>query len=214
MTYLGACWGEDVWLCVRTVKWWRSYGNSLNIQASVVRWGPALATPLSPAVHPNTGWQQPHQKSKADYITCLSPSSDRESVQQCYHSNTLYYLRDRSKLAVRGSHSSSVSIHGQVWWTVWRRKQQLNHICGDGLKQNIDHADHFHPTSSPQKTERNQVPKQVPWMDTRGEWFPVKKDVSTSKPQMWPGTPSWMMHQSWPSRNSEMEPGVEEHCSP
>lgn len=62
-----------------------------------------------------------HQKSKADSITCLSMSSERESVQHCYHSNTLYYLRDRSKLAVGGSRSSSVSVHGEVWWTVWRR---------------------------------------------------------------------------------------------
>lgn len=128
----------------------------------------------------------------------------REGVSNTAAIVTLYYLRDRSNLAVGGSHPSSVAGHGEVWWTVWRRKQQVNHICGDGPKQNIDHADHFRPTSCPQNTERNQVPKQVPWMDTRGEWFPVKKDVSTSKPQTWPGTPSWMMHQSWPSRNSEI----------
>lgn len=30
--------------------------------------------------------------------------------------------------------------------------------------------------------KRRQVPRQPAWMETQGEWFPVKKDVSTSTP--------------------------------
>lgn len=40
------------------------------------------------------------------------------------------------------------------------------------------------------------VPRQPAWMETWGEWFPVKKDVSMSMPWIRPGTPNWMMHQS------------------
>lgn len=48
------------------------------------------------------------------------------------------------------------------------------------------------------KRDRSQrsVLRQPAWTDTYGEWFPVKKDVSTSTPWISPGTPSWTMHQS------------------
>lgn len=143
----------------------------------------------------DTGWQPSRHKSVTSLLSTVSSEMGR--VQRCFHRNSLRYLRNFSKLAVSGSHSSSVSFQAEVWWTVWRRKQRLNHIC-----------DRFHPTSSTQNTEITQLPKHVPWMETRGEWFPVKKDVSTSKPPMRPGTPSWMMHQSWPSTNTEMDAGV------
>lgn len=72
-------------------------------------------------------------------------------VQRCFHRNSLRYLRNFSQLAVGGGHSSSVSFQAEVWWTVWRRKQHLNHIC-----------DHFHPTSSTQNTEITSYLNMLP----------------------------------------------------
>ena len=36
------------------------------------------------------------------------------------------------------------------------------------------------------------------WREKRGEWLPVKKEVSTSTPRIRPGNASLMMHQSCP----------------
>lgn len=49
------------------------------------------------------------------------------------------------------------------------------------------------------------VSTQAAWMDTEGAWFPVKKEVSTSNPCTTPGIPSWMMHQSCPSREMRLD---------
>ena len=42
------------------------------------------------------------------------------------------------------------------------------------------------------------APDLAAWTLALGAKFPVKKLVSSSTPNTRPGSPSWMMHQSWP----------------